>query len=31
MGEFENFLATVLACILFGFLIGIGLRIAGIR
>lgn len=31
MGRLDDFLATVLACILLGFLLGVGMRIAGIR
>lgn len=31
MEKFEKFLTTVVTCIILGFLIGIGLRLAGIR
>lgn len=31
MDKFEEFLTTVVTCIVLGFLIGIGLRLAGIR
>lgn len=31
MNRFEKFLTTVVTCILLGWLLGIGLRLAGIR
>lgn len=31
MEKFEKFLTTVITCILLGWLLGLGLRLAGIR
>lgn len=31
MKKFDKFLTTVIACILLGWLLGLGLRLAGIR
>lgn len=31
MNRFEKFLTTVVACIMLGWLLGIGMKLAGIR